>query len=85
MSAWQTACASLRGKHGDVLLIGGTRTLLSWLCLIFCVWAELRLHGLLKLPVISGWLSAEDLFLIYFMSRQITTRLSPFCIFRASS
>ena len=64
MSAWQTACASLRGKHGDVLLIGGTRTLLSWLCLIFCVWAELRLHRLLEMPVISGWLSAEDLFLI---------------------
>lgn len=58
-----SAAPRLCARRGDLLLIGGTRILLSGICLAFCIWAQNALHPLLKEPVIAGWLTGTDVFL----------------------
>lgn len=64
MTAWKGACAAFKGRHAETVLIGGARLLLSGLCLALGIWAESRLHTLLTAPLVPGWLSGADLFLL---------------------
>ena len=64
MNVWRDACAAFRGRPGETVLIGGTRLLLSGLCLALGIWAESRLHALLTEPLVPGWLNGADLFLL---------------------
>ena len=64
MSVRPTAPDALQQRRGDLFLIGGSRLLLSGMCLAVGFWLQQRTAPLLAEPVITGLLQGADLFLL---------------------